>query len=82
MQDASPRLRCEREVVMRAVRGNGLALEFAAPLLRRERDVVVAAVGQNSRALLYAAVELREDAEVMAAMDVSAVKRRRTGSSG
>ncbi len=53
-----------REVVMRAVEQNGLALMYASAVLQCNREVVMRAVEQNGTALRFASAVLRGDREV------------------
>ena len=53
-----------REIVLRAVKQDGLALEYASYELKADRKVVLAAVKQNGDALKYAANELKADPEL------------------
>jgi len=47
-------LRADREVVLAAVRQNGMALRFASAALQADREVVLAAVEQDGSALRHA----------------------------
>ena len=58
---AAVELRADREIVLAAVKQNGLALDYAAVALQANREIVLVAVKQNGLALEYAAVELRAD---------------------
>ena len=66
-QNASPKLRGDRDVVLAALSKNGVALRYAAPELRRDRDVVLAALSSSDVALRYASPELRRDRDVVLA---------------
>ena len=65
-------LRADREVVLAAVKKQGMALEYAAEPLRSDREVVLAAVKKTGGALRYACPELRDDREVV----LAAVRQR------
>ena len=54
LEHASDALRNDRQLVLEAVRQNGLALEYASDALRNDREVVDGAVRQNGTALAYA----------------------------
>ena len=67
LRDASDVLRADREVVLAAVRQNGLALQFARHKLRTtDRDVVLAAVRQNGLALQFVDAGLNFDRDGVA----------------
>jgi histidinol phosphatase-like PHP family hydrolase len=51
----------DKEVVLAAVKQNGLALEYASKELQNDREVVLAAVKQDGRALEYASDELKSE---------------------
>lgn len=63
---ASDALRNDREIVLAAVRQDGMALSCASPALQNNRDVVMTAVRQNGGALQYASETLRSDREIVA----------------
>lgn len=54
---ASAELRSDREMVLSAVKQNGLALEYASEELRGDLDVVLAAGAQNGLALEHASAQ-------------------------
>eukprot|EP00931_Biecheleriopsis_adriatica_P055652 TRINITY_DN32955_c0_g1_i1.p1 TRINITY_DN32955_c0_g1~~TRINITY_DN32955_c0_g1_i1.p1 ORF type:complete len:499 (+),score=96.41 TRINITY_DN32955_c0_g1_i1:195-1499(+) len=54
-------LRSERELLLKAVRQNGLSLRIASHELRNDKEIVLEAVGQNHHALKFASTELRND---------------------
>ena len=62
---ASPELKEDREVVLRAVTQNGHALEYASQELQGDREVVLAAVANDGYTLKYASPELRADREMV-----------------
>ena len=64
---ASPELKEDREVVLRAVTQNGHALEYASQELQGDREVVLRAVTQNGHVLKHASQKLRADREVVMA---------------
>ena len=64
---AAVELRADCEIVLAAVKQNGLALDHAAVALQANREIVLVAVKQNGLALEYAAVELRADREIVLA---------------
>ena len=49
----------DREIVVKAVSSNGLALEHASEELRGDYEIVMEAVSQNGHALQYASEGLR-----------------------
>jgi hypothetical protein len=57
----------EMEMVLAAVKQDGLALKWASTPMREERDVVLAAVKQNGLALCFASHPLLADKEVVRA---------------
>ena len=57
----------ETDVVLAAVRSDGMLLEDVPRIFRRERGVVLAAVNNNGRALEYVPEFLREDSQVVLA---------------
>ena len=59
-------LQADREIVLAAVRQNGLALIYAWPL-QSDRKIVLAAVRKNGKALAYAAFRLRADRKIVLA---------------
>ena len=67
LQDASDQLADDTEVVLAAVRNDGLALEFAGEIVQANREVAMAAVCQNALAVQFVAEALREDREVLTA---------------
>eukprot|EP00971_Amphidinium_carterae_P294437 5846045-Amphidinium_carterae.1 len=67
MHAAEP-LKSDREIVLTAVAGSGLALEYAAEKLKGDREVVLTAVKDCSVggfALHYAAETLKSDRDFM-----------------
>ena len=58
-------LRGDREIVMRAVSSDGLALQHATMDLRGDREVVMKALSSDGFALQYVAKELRDDSQLM-----------------
>merc|ERR1739845_27643 len=61
---ASQDVRADRQIVMEAVRSNGLSLEFASGDLRGEQRVATEAVRQNGLSLQFASVWLRAEPDV------------------
>lgn len=55
---AHPSLQKDREIVLKAVSNNGLALVHASPELQRDEEIVIAAVTQNYHALQMAPLDL------------------------
>ncbi len=60
-------IRSNREIILEAVRRNGLALQFAALELRADREIVLAAVQDCGYALQHAHQALKDDALVVRA---------------
>eukprot|EP00971_Amphidinium_carterae_P221674 4400426-Amphidinium_carterae.1 len=54
----------DHEIVLEAVKQDGLALQHASSSCKRDRAIVLAAVKQNGFALQYAAESCRSDCEV------------------
>lgn len=67
LADANPRviqhsaLRTHKEMVLAAVRRNGLALQYAGPVFRSNLEVITAAVSQHTAALKFASSALRRE---------------------
>jgi len=61
----SEALRCDREVVLAAVKRDGSALEWAGGDFCNDREVVLAAVSQDGSAVKFADKDLREDEEIV-----------------
>eukprot|EP00929_Paragymnodinium_shiwhaense_P115495 TRINITY_DN8441_c0_g1_i9.p1 TRINITY_DN8441_c0_g1~~TRINITY_DN8441_c0_g1_i9.p1 ORF type:complete len:1202 (+),score=221.69 TRINITY_DN8441_c0_g1_i9:120-3608(+) len=59
----SKSLTCDAQVVMEAVKSNGLAIEFASTRLQDEDEVAEAAVGQNGSAIAFVSTRLKEKRE-------------------
>ena len=57
---AAVELRADREIVLAAVKQNGLALEHAAAELQANHEIVLAAMLQNTEAHQYASEEIRK----------------------
>ena len=55
----------DSEVVLLAVKKNGLALQFASERLRNDRDVVAVAVQRNGLALQFASDALKQDKDIV-----------------
>jgi len=58
-----------REEVIKAVKRNGHALEYASETLKNDKDIVLETVKQNGYALQYASYKLRNDKEFMRLID-------------
>ena len=56
---AAVELRADREIVLAAVKQNGLALEYVAAELQANHEIVLAAVSQNKGSLQYASEAIR-----------------------
>lgn len=67
LEDLSPRLRSDREVVAAALHADGHALQHASEDLRADRDLVLTAVRENGLSLSHAAKELCGDEDVVLA---------------
>ena len=57
----------DRNIILPAVKRNGLALQYASETLKSDREIVLTAVEQNGNALQYADNELRADREIVLA---------------
>lgn len=53
-----------REIVLEAVRTDGMALKYVSPELLEDKEIVLNAVMQNPKALKFAAVELQKEIAV------------------
>ena len=62
---ASARLKADREIVMGAVKQNGLALSYASADLKGDREFVMDAVQQDGRALEYVSADFKGDREIV-----------------
>ena len=62
-----PQFKGDKDVVLAAVKQNGVALKFASEELRQDKEVVMAAVKQEEWALKYASEDLKGDKEFMMA---------------
>ena len=60
-------IRQDPDVIMAAVKKNGLQLEYADKLLRNNKEIVMEAVQKAGKALRWASQELRNDKEVVLA---------------
>lgn len=60
-------LRADRDLMLMAVRHDGLALRCVAAALQDDQDVVLAAVSENGDALEFASEALRDDAAIVSA---------------
>ena len=69
-----------KDIVLEAVKQNGLALEFADPELKKDFDVVKAAVSQNGLALEFADPVCQDDINVVKAAVVENGKALRYSS--
>lgn len=72
LRQAPEELRGDKQLVLAAVRANGLDLEFASPILQDDRLVVMSAVRQNRRALDHASKRLRANPEILRALPLRA----------
>jgi len=72
-----PFLQVSREIVLVAVKKNGLVLQHASPTLRADREIVCAATRQNIKALQHASNDHRKDAGLRA-MVAQVDKRNRS----
>ncbi len=54
-----------KNVVLEAVKQNGLALQFASEKLQDDKNVVLEAVKQYGRALRFASENLRDDKDIV-----------------
>ena len=64
LEFASPRLRADFEIVLKAVRVDGLNLMYASDELRDAEEIVLAAVNNYGGALKYASKRLQQDSEL------------------
>ena len=55
----------DKEVVLAAVKQNGMALIFASEELKNDKEIVLAAVKQDEEAFLYASKEIRSKVKVL-----------------
>ncbi len=64
LEFASPRLRADFDIVLKAVRVDGLNLMYASDELRDTKEIVIAAVNNYGGSLKYASKRLRQDKEL------------------
>jgi hypothetical protein len=64
LEFASPRLRADFDIVLKAVRVDGLNLMYASDELRDTKEIVIAAVNNYGGSLKYASKRLRQDQEL------------------
>ncbi len=57
-------LKANRELVLIAVRQNGMALEYAHESLKTDREIVITAIEQNGRALKFADESLNTEPNI------------------
>ena len=62
---ACKRLKNNKEIVLAAVKTNGMNLEYASKKLKADKEVVLAAVNNNGLALEYANVEICADRNII-----------------
>jgi len=62
---ASKDLQNDKEVVIKAVKQNGIALRYASKNLKNNKEVAIEAVKQNGDSLQLASEDLRNDKEVV-----------------
>jgi hypothetical protein len=62
---ASDDLKNNREIVLEAIKQNGLALEYASESFRNDKDVVLEAIKKCYHALCYASDDLKDDKEIV-----------------
>ena len=60
LEYASDRLKNNKEIVLEAVKQNGLALEYASDRLKNNEEIVVTAIKQYESALQFASYRLRQ----------------------
>jgi len=54
-----------KEVVLEAVKNNGIALQYALPVLQKDEEIVLAAVTKNGLALKFADPDLKKKFEIV-----------------
>ena len=69
----------DKELVMIAVKTNGMALRYASEALRGDREVVVAALEQNGIALEFTPLNLYNDPEIRKIAKKSAARNKDDG---
>ena len=74
LADADEKLKADKEVVLAAVKQNGLALEYADKKLKADKEVVLAAVKQDADALRFADKKLRADKKIVMAKTKAQIK--------
>ena len=74
LADADEKLKADKEVVLAAVKQNGLALEYADKKLKADKEVVLAAVKQDADALRFADKKLKADKKIVMAKTKAQIK--------
>jgi len=65
LQFASNQLQNNKNIVIEAVKQNGLVLQLISNELKNDKDVVLQAVKQNGLSLKYASEELKNDIDFL-----------------
>jgi hypothetical protein len=58
-------IKTDKNIMLAAVKQNGLALKFASDELKNDKELVIAAVKQNALTLKFASDTLRNDKEIL-----------------
>ena len=74
LADADEKLKADKEVVLAAVKQNGLALEYADKKLKADKEVVLVAVKQDADALRFADKKLKADKKIVMAKTKAQIK--------
>lgn len=67
LQFASDRLKNDRDIVLAAIKKEGLALEYAAQVFKNDNEIVLTAVRQDGYALMLASAALKGNKEIVLA---------------
>lgn len=67
LHNSTTDVQADRECVLAAVKGAGLALEHASDIMKSDKNVVMAAVTQDGFALEYASENMKSDKDVVMA---------------
>ena len=74
LEDADEKLKADKEVVLAAVKQNGLALEYADKKLKGDKEVVLTAIKQDADAFIFADKKLKADKKIVMAKTKAQIK--------
>jgi hypothetical protein len=68
LENVSPDIRADEEVVLASVRSRGTSLEHAATELKNDPTIALAAINQNAMAYKFVSASLKNDPDIIRAM--------------